>query len=317
MADDMGYSDIGCYGGEINTPNLDSLAKGGMRFTQFYNCAKCSPTRASLLTGNYEQAVGVKNMEYGATFAEVLRPAALRALARDARGRNNWQDIGSTNGGNAPAAAAPASGASAPAQLDLAVTSIEISNARVSWRDAAAGNNWVLDDFTLEASNFGTSGAFPLRMGFTLSGEQVTVAVDSSMQATLALAENRYRLADLDVDVTGTGSAWPGGEGEARIRFDAFTADLNAETLSLEGLVLEMLGMTVSGTLLRDETGTVGEYPYNYPVIQVQQHHLWPKEQPLPAGYYPWWRYDPWYYDPWYYDRYYYPRYYYKKPKKD
>jgi outer membrane lipoprotein len=75
--------------------------------------------------------------------------------------------------------------------------------------------------------------------------------------------------------------------------------------------------VTVSGTLLRDETGTVGEYPYNYPVIQVQEHYLWPKEQPLPAGYYPWWRYDPWYYDPWYYDRYYYPRYYYKKPKKD
>jgi len=81
MADDMGYSDIGCYGGEINTPNLDSLAKGGMRFTQFYNCAKCSPTRASLLTGNYEQAVGVKNMEYGATFAEVLRPAGYRTIA--------------------------------------------------------------------------------------------------------------------------------------------------------------------------------------------------------------------------------------------
>ncbi|MHC4734617.1 MAG: sulfatase-like hydrolase/transferase [Planctomycetota bacterium] len=81
MADDMGYSDIGCYGGEINTPNLDSLATRGMRFTQFYNCAKCSPTRASLLTGNYEQAVGVKNMEYGATFAEVLRPAGYRTIA--------------------------------------------------------------------------------------------------------------------------------------------------------------------------------------------------------------------------------------------
>ncbi|MHC4640308.1 MAG: arylsulfatase [Planctomycetota bacterium] len=81
MADDMGYSDIGCYGGEINTPNLDSLAAGGMRFTQFYNCAKCSPTRASLLTGNYEHAVGVKNMEYGATFAEVLRPAGYRTIA--------------------------------------------------------------------------------------------------------------------------------------------------------------------------------------------------------------------------------------------
>ncbi|HIJ52143.1 MAG TPA: sulfatase-like hydrolase/transferase [Planctomycetes bacterium] len=81
MADDMGYSDIGFYGGEINTPNLDSLAKGGIRFTQFYNCAKCSPTRASLLTGQYDQAVGVRNMENGATFAEVLRGAGYRTIA--------------------------------------------------------------------------------------------------------------------------------------------------------------------------------------------------------------------------------------------
>ncbi len=62
MADDMGYSDIGCYGGEIATPNLDRLARGGLRFTQFYNNAKCCPTRASLLTGNYNHAVGVGNM---------------------------------------------------------------------------------------------------------------------------------------------------------------------------------------------------------------------------------------------------------------
>jgi len=81
MADDMGYSDIGCYGGEINTPNLDGLAAGGIRFTQFYNCAKCSPTRASLLTGQYDQAVGVRNMENGATFAEVLRGAGYRTIA--------------------------------------------------------------------------------------------------------------------------------------------------------------------------------------------------------------------------------------------
>lgn len=81
MADDMGYSDIGCYGGEISTPNLDSLAAGGMRFTQFYNCAKCSPTRASLLTGQYDQAVGVKDMEHGSTFAEVLRAAGYRTIA--------------------------------------------------------------------------------------------------------------------------------------------------------------------------------------------------------------------------------------------
>ncbi len=80
MADDLGYSDIGCFGGEIKTPNLDGLAAGGVRFTQFYNSAKCSPTRASLLTGQYEQAVGVQNMEHGATFAEVLGAAGYRTI---------------------------------------------------------------------------------------------------------------------------------------------------------------------------------------------------------------------------------------------
>lgn len=62
MGDDMGYSDIGCYGGEINTPNLDSLAANGLRFTQFYNAARCCPTRASLLTGLYPQQAGVGHM---------------------------------------------------------------------------------------------------------------------------------------------------------------------------------------------------------------------------------------------------------------
>ena len=50
MSDDMGFSDIGCYGGEINTPTLNGLAAGGLRFTQFYNTSRCCPTRASLLT---------------------------------------------------------------------------------------------------------------------------------------------------------------------------------------------------------------------------------------------------------------------------
>lgn len=62
MADDMGFSDIGCYGSEIATPNLDSLAKGGIRFTQFYNNARCCPTRASLLTGLYPHQVGIGHM---------------------------------------------------------------------------------------------------------------------------------------------------------------------------------------------------------------------------------------------------------------
>src|SRR6185295_5902852 len=50
LADDMGFCDIGCYGSEIHTPNLDSLASGGLRFTQFYNTARCCPSRAALLT---------------------------------------------------------------------------------------------------------------------------------------------------------------------------------------------------------------------------------------------------------------------------
>jgi arylsulfatase len=62
MADDLGYSDIGCYGGEVRTPNLDKLATGGMRFTQFYNTARCCPTRASLLTGLYPHQAGIGRM---------------------------------------------------------------------------------------------------------------------------------------------------------------------------------------------------------------------------------------------------------------
>ncbi|MFC2089449.1 arylsulfatase [Bacteroidota bacterium] len=62
LADDMGYSDLGCYGGEINTPNLDLLAEEGVRFTQFYNAARCCPTRASLLTGLYPHQAGLGAM---------------------------------------------------------------------------------------------------------------------------------------------------------------------------------------------------------------------------------------------------------------
>lgn len=62
MADDMGYADLGCYGGEIRTPNLDALADKGVRFTEFYNAARCCPTRASLLTGLYPHQVGMGGM---------------------------------------------------------------------------------------------------------------------------------------------------------------------------------------------------------------------------------------------------------------
>lgn len=89
MGDDMGYSDLACYGGEIKTPNLDQLAARGLRFTQFYNTARCCPTRASLLTGLYPQQAGVGHMmndrgteafqgdlsDKAATIAEVLKGA--------------------------------------------------------------------------------------------------------------------------------------------------------------------------------------------------------------------------------------------------
>ena len=92
LVNDMGFSDIGCYGSEIPTPNLDKLAAGGLRFTQFYNTGRCCPTRASLLTGLYSHQAGVGHMtedrgEDGyrgdlndrcVTIAEVLRSAGYR-----------------------------------------------------------------------------------------------------------------------------------------------------------------------------------------------------------------------------------------------
>jgi arylsulfatase len=59
LVDDMGYSDLGCYGGEIRTPNVDRLGRRGVRFSQFYNTARCSPSRASLLTGLHPHQTGI------------------------------------------------------------------------------------------------------------------------------------------------------------------------------------------------------------------------------------------------------------------
>lgn len=95
MSDDMGYSDLGCYGGEIKTPNLDKLAAGGLRFTQFYNTGRCCPTRAALLTGLYPHQAGIGHMmedrghdgyrgdlnRQCATMAEVLKPAGYGTYA--------------------------------------------------------------------------------------------------------------------------------------------------------------------------------------------------------------------------------------------
>src|SRR3954469_22293675 len=80
LSDDVGYSDLGCQGGEIRTPNLDALAASGVRFTHFYNSARCCPTRASLLTGVHPAQAGFQGMvgqlpPRVVTIAEVLKPA--------------------------------------------------------------------------------------------------------------------------------------------------------------------------------------------------------------------------------------------------
>ncbi|MCH5373039.1 MAG: arylsulfatase [Planctomycetes bacterium] len=95
MADDLGYSDIGCYGGEIRTPNLDRLAAGGLRYTQFYNAAKCHTTRASLMSGLYPHQTGCelplaargtkdssqRVVHSGVSVASVLRDAGYATFA--------------------------------------------------------------------------------------------------------------------------------------------------------------------------------------------------------------------------------------------
>jgi arylsulfatase A-like enzyme len=105
LVDDMGFSDIGAYGGEIKTPHIDSLAQGGIRFSQFYNASRCCPTRATLMTGLHPHLTGIGHMTNSpnhnkydkgeafpsyrgflnrqcATLGEVLDPAALFNLSR-------------------------------------------------------------------------------------------------------------------------------------------------------------------------------------------------------------------------------------------
>ena len=116
LCDDMGFCDLGCYGSEIHTPNLDSLAKGGLRFTQFYNTARCCPSRTSILTGLYPHQAGMGHMadnadkgldgyvgdlnDHCVTIAQVLKPAGYATYAvgkwhvtshdRPAGPKNNW-----------------------------------------------------------------------------------------------------------------------------------------------------------------------------------------------------------------------------------
>lgn len=79
LADDLGFSDLGCYGGEVRTPNLDRLGREGTRFTQLYNSARCCPSRASIITGQHPHFAGFPNMSGHLPDAAVTLPEALRA----------------------------------------------------------------------------------------------------------------------------------------------------------------------------------------------------------------------------------------------
>ncbi len=81
LCDDMCYSDPGCFGGEIETPNLDELASAGMRFSQFYNCDKCVSTRISLMSGQYEGRAGGRPLKTSVSMGEALRPLGYRTIA--------------------------------------------------------------------------------------------------------------------------------------------------------------------------------------------------------------------------------------------
>lgn len=115
LADDLGWSDTGCYGSEIRTPVLDGLAKNGLRFTQFYNTARCCPTRASLLTGLYPHQAGVGAMSndrgpgspgyrgtlqrHCVTLAEVLKSAGYHTSMAGKWHLHNSQDVKPTDRG--------------------------------------------------------------------------------------------------------------------------------------------------------------------------------------------------------------------------
>lgn len=115
MADDMGFSDIGCYGGEIRTPHIDRLATEGVRFSQFYNNAKCTTTRASLLSGMYPRKNGNAIPRDLPTIAESMRAAPTPPSVR--RGaRRRTRRFAATRAGRTRAGSARRSSSAGPAR---------------------------------------------------------------------------------------------------------------------------------------------------------------------------------------------------------
>lgn len=175
-------------------------------------------------------------------------------LARNAQGQGNWEGMGGD--ATAPPPEQPAeTPVEAPAvtgeaaEFTFQVQDIAIDDAEVNWSDATTGESWQLDDFNLQLSDLSPDTAFPMRISFSLTGNDVALNLSAEMRTTLGLADNTYLLEDLVVDIDGSGAAWPGGEGAIALELDALEADLDAETVDLRGLTLEALGVNVNGNL--------------------------------------------------------------------
>ena len=136
-------------------------------------------------------------------------------LARDARGRNNWQDLGGAKAGT-PANDAASSPGGGTKDLNLGVDSLEIDDARVTWNDASTGSKWELANFGLNAKGFGIGKRFPLDMRFTLAGADVAVKVAANMEATITLASDQYKLDKLVTRSRAAARAGPAGRATRR-----------------------------------------------------------------------------------------------------
>jgi len=169
-------------------------------------------------------------------------------LARNAQGQANWEDLGAPDQ-TGDVATEPEPDAAEDAALDLDVGAIVIADAEVNWLDSSTGSQWQLGGFSMEAAGFGPNQAFPLSTEFEIAGEELRVAVAATMEATLQIADSLYRLEDLEIGLTGEGAAWPGGEGEVALSFSAFEANLESESIRLDELTLEILGITINGGL--------------------------------------------------------------------
>ena len=156
------------------------------------------------------------------------QPGAARRARAQSRARRAAPTTGRTSAARRrrQATRRPPTATAAPADLDLGVGAIEIADARIVWNDAATGSRWELTDFGLTAEDFGVGERFPLHMEFALAGADVAVQVAADMQATLTLADNEYRLDELDVTIDGSGAGWPGGRAQAALTFDSLAANL-------------------------------------------------------------------------------------------